>query len=124
MSYVPNIVTGNTYNIALIALERSHDRICFADARFISETEGLLAFDRNADLDMLNALFREIRQRLSDLESIDDFLESMLDSFSNSIHISNRKTAIVSADPAPEIDKLAALYISRPGALSQQPQVD
>jgi hypothetical protein len=61
------------------------------------------------------AFFREVEQRLRDLEDADAFLQMMLDSLSNTIQISDEKTVVVSGDPADEIDKLAALYISWPG---------
>jgi hypothetical protein len=113
LSYVPQVVAGDKYDVGLLVLERSDDRIRFISARFIPDTKGLLAFDPNADVNVLLAFFREIEQRVNDLEDADVFLQMMLDSFSNTIQISDAKTVIVSGDPASEIDKLAALYVYR-----------
>jgi len=114
VSYIPQVVTGNKYDVGVLAVEHRDDRRHFVGARFIPDTKGLLAFDPNADVDALLALFREVEQRLHDLEDADAFLQMMLDSFSNTIQISDEKI-VVSGDPADEIDKLAALYISWPG---------
>jgi hypothetical protein len=121
LSYVPQVVSDEKYNLALIALERRDDRTSFADARFIADTKELLVFDPDADVNMLTALFREIEQALRHPEDADVFLEMMLDSFSNVIQISDRKTVIISGEPASEVTNLAALYISAPGGISGRP---
>jgi len=113
LSYVPQIVAGGRYEVGLLALERRDERRCFVGARFIPDTKELLAFDPNADTDLLFAFFREIEQRLRDRENAGAFLQTMLDSFSNTIQISDERTVVVSGDPADEIDKLAALYLHR-----------
>jgi len=112
LSYVPQVVCEEKYNLALIALERRDERACSTDARFISDTKALLNFDPNADIEMVSALFDEIKERLRRPEDAEDFLQMMLDSFSNVIQISDRKRIFISGDPADEIDKLAADYIS------------
>ena len=113
LSYVPQIVAGHRYDVGLLAIERHDDRARFIGVRFIPDTKELLAFDPNADVNVLLAVFRELQQRVNDLEDADVFLQTMLQSFSNTIQVSDAKTVIVSGDPADEIDKLAALYIYR-----------
>lgn len=113
LSYVPQVFREEKYNLALIALERRDERTCSTNARFISDTKALLDFDPNADIDMVSALFDEIKERLRRPEDAEDFLQMMLDSFSNVIQISDGKRVFISGDPADEIDKLAADYISR-----------
>ncbi len=114
LSYVPQVVGDNRYNVGLLALERRDGRRRFLSARFIPNTAGLLAFDPDADVGMLLACFREIKQRLHEREDADAFLQVMLDSFSNTIQISDEKTVVISGDPQDEIDKLAAIYVSNP----------
>jgi len=121
LSYVPQVVSDEKYNLALIALERRDERTCSTDARFISDTKALLNFDPNADIDMVSALFDEIKEKLRRPEDAEDFLQTMLDSFSNVIQISDRKTVIISGEPASEVTNLAALYISAPGGISGRP---
>jgi hypothetical protein len=110
LSYVPQVVAGDKYNVGLLALERRDERRHFLGARFIPDTKGLLAFDPNADVDVLLALFREIEQRLREREDAGAFLHAMLDSFSNNIQISDEKIVVISGDPEDEIDRLAAIY--------------
>jgi hypothetical protein len=105
------MVAGSKYEVGLLALERRDEGRCFVGARFIPDTEGLLAFDPNANTHLLFAFFREIEERLRDRENAEAFLHTMLDSFSNTIQISEEKTVVLSGDPAEEIDKLAALYL-------------
>jgi hypothetical protein len=95
-------------------LERRDEQRHFLGARFIPETTGLLAFDPTADLDVLLPLFREITQELSEREDADASLQTMLDSFSNAIQISDERTVVISGDLEDEIDKLAAIYLSNP----------
>jgi hypothetical protein len=118
LSYSPSVVAEDRCNIALIALERDSHGICFADARFIPNTDGLLAFDRAADIGIINAFFREVGERLLDPQTADVFLQAMLDSFSNVIRITEAKTVVISDDPGQEIDKLAALYLSQSAGIS------
>ena len=112
LSYVPQVVAENKYNVGLLALERHDERRRFLGARFIADTTELLAIDPNADVEMLLAFFREIENRLHEREDADVFLQTMRDSFSNTIQISDEKTVVISGDPEVEIDKLAAIYIS------------
>jgi hypothetical protein len=114
LSYVPQVVAGNKYNVGLLALEWRDERRHFLGARFISDTKGLLAFDPRADVDVLLAFFREVKQRFHEQEDADALLQTMLDSFSNTIQISDEKTVLISGDPEDEIDKLAAIYVSNP----------
>lgn len=111
LSYVPPFVAKEKYDVGVLVLERKGDRTCFADARFIADTKELLALDPSADVNMLLAFFREVEQRLRDLEEADAFLQTMLDSFSNTIKISDSRTVVISGDPARVVDKLAALYV-------------
>jgi hypothetical protein len=113
LSYVPNAIAGEKYNVGLVALERRDNKTRFADSRFITDTRELLTFDPDADVDVLDAFFLEIKQGLHDLENADVLLRTMLDSFSNTIQISDEKTVVISGDPAAEIDRLAALYVAR-----------
>jgi hypothetical protein len=112
LSYVPRVVADEKYNVGLVALERSDDRTHYIGSRFIPDTERLLAFDPDADVNMLLSQFREIEQRLRDLEGRDAFLQMMLETFSNTIQISDGKTVIISGDPAGEIDRLVAVYMT------------
>jgi hypothetical protein len=111
LSYVSQVVAGNKYNVGLLVLEQRDERRCFLGTRFIPDTTGLLAFDPSADVDVLFAFFREIEQT-DEREDADAFLQTMLDSFSNTIQISDEKTIVISGDPEDEINKLATIYLA------------
>lgn len=106
LSYVPNILRGNGLEFAILAFERPRG---IAEVRFIETAEGLLAFDPNADMDMLKGLYREIETRFQHPDDANAFLHKILDSYSSTIEISEPQTVIVSEDgPSAELDKFEA----------------
>lgn len=110
VQYVPDIVNGRCINIGVVVLERRDGRVLSADARFNCEEERILAFDSDADVDLLQALCKDIEEKLQDPQERESFLRTLEESFSDSLQLSERK-AIATADPAAELDTLARLYL-------------
>jgi hypothetical protein len=109
LKYVPNLVRGEQRNIGLLALKRNGELPAFTAVRFIQNFGPLLEFDPDADIGMLRALFEEIGREFS--RDPDTYLQTMLDSFSNIIQITDRKTSPFSGDFAMGVDRLAILYL-------------
>jgi hypothetical protein len=108
--YVPNVVSGDRINIGIVVIERDEEQILFADARFVCNEDRILAFDADADVEMIQGICRDIRRGLHDVEGRELFLQSMAETFSNSIQLSDLRTQ-TTADPAAEVDILARLYL-------------
>jgi hypothetical protein len=110
VQYVPLATDWDSINLGVLIVQETEGRIVFADARFNCDRARILAFDPDADVEMLEAICRDIRQKLRDANERESFLRMMEDSFSNSIQLSDRKT-ISTTDPAAEVDTLARFYL-------------
>ena len=104
-------MTGKFITIGVLVVERREGRVLFADARFVCDAERILAFDADADLEILQAICRDIQQGLHSSEGREVFLRTMQESFSNSIQLSDITTQ-TTADPAAEVEALARLYLA------------
>jgi hypothetical protein len=108
LSYVPNVVLGESFNIAVLAIERPSSKSSFIAARF-ADLKSLPKRD-DIDLDSLIAFSDDIKAVLSTSESVDSFLQMMLADFSNTIQITQKKALLLS-NPAAEFDQVACLYL-------------
>jgi hypothetical protein len=82
--------------------------------RFTRDWRRLRCLDPDVDVEMLEALEREIRERLAeDGAGRQWLLGKMQDSFSNSIRLSAAK-AVLAESPQAELESLAALYLEGP----------
>jgi Protein of unknown function (DUF3037) len=104
--YSPNIVTGKFINIAVVLLDPSGD---FCGVRFISDWQRVRDFDPDADIEMLEALGRDIEGKFGRGEG-EEILKTMEDSFSNAVQLSPGMVCLVE-DPANEIEKLASSHL-------------
>jgi hypothetical protein len=109
LSYVPDVVTGEGLDFAVLAVERQHGDIASALVRF-SPPEKLLNFDSDVDLDMIRAFSAEIENAVKAPAQIDELLRMMLDQFSNTIQISEKETLSFSGDRS-EFETIAAQYL-------------
>lgn len=111
LSYSPSAVRAEQIHIGVVLFERVGDRIASARARFTQDWDGVLKFDPNADTNLLRCLFRDIEQRLESPEDREAFLQTMQDTFSNVIQVSDSRTITSSGDPANEIARLESQYL-------------
>ena len=107
--YTPNIVTGEFINIAVILFDPSGG---FCGVRFVSDWRPVRAFDPAADIEMLEALGREIEGQFRSGKG-EEMLKSMDDSFSNAIQLSPGTVYLVNDLPGEEIEKLAAHHLGK-----------
>jgi len=111
LRYVPNLVTDEAVNIGLVLIGSGEDR-AFAEVRFRRDWRAVQCIDPQADIEMLQALEREIRTRLGDETERDVFLKRMQDSFSNAVQLSPMQTCLGEA-PERELENLAKIYLDR-----------
>ncbi len=108
LRYTPNIVTGEFVNIAVILFDPSGG---FCGVRFVSDWQHVQIFDPDADIEMLEALRRDIEGQFRSGKG-EEILKTMEDSFSNAIQLSPGTTHQVN-DPGKEIEKLASRYLGK-----------
>jgi len=105
ISYVPSTLREEGVNIAVVMFG-----VGFADLRLVSDWQRVLALDPGADIQLLEALATQIRDKLVDAEQRQGMLSTLEDSFSNAIRCSPPKGCFIE-DPETEIENLAAKYL-------------
>ncbi|HWR34732.1 MAG TPA: DUF3037 domain-containing protein [Clostridia bacterium] len=113
LRYVPDAVKNEFVNVGVVLVEASGDGPAFADVRFTKDWKRVRCLDPDVDLEMLEALEAEIRERLAEGAAGREWLvKRMEDSFSNAIQLSPTK-AVLAHSPQEEIARLAQIYLER-----------
>ena len=110
LSYRPNVLTNETFDVGLLAMERNGENISFSGSRFTPDIAALKTFDQNADIEHLRATLRDIEVAFRDPRTAAPFLKEMLDSFVTPLTLSSREPVAFFGDPVNEIDRLAGRY--------------
>jgi len=105
LQYSPNALTEEAINIGVVVLSKEA-----VDVRFREDWDVLSKFDPDADMEMLDAIRRDIEMKLHSTER-DEMLETIETSFSNTIRCSSRGQVLCEDDPVTEIDRLARIYL-------------
>jgi hypothetical protein len=108
LRYVPDAVKDEFVNLGVVLLERNGSG--FAGVRFTRDWSRVRCLDPAADLEVLAALEGEIRTRLAEAGSREDFLRRIQESFSGSIQLSPTR-ACLAEEPQAELESLAAMYL-------------
>jgi len=112
LRYVPDAVKDEFVNLGVVLIESANES-GFADARFIRDWRRVRGLDPEADIEMLEALERDVQTHLRETHSREALLKRLSDSFSNLIQVSPLKGCL-SAEPAKELETLASLYVEAP----------
>lgn len=110
LRYVPDAVKGEFINFGLAMIEAPGLEGGFADVRFARDWRRLLCFDPQADLDLLQAMERDIRQRVVEVRNCEEVMRTLNDSFSNAIQLSGAQGCLTD-DPTKEIEEMARYYL-------------
>lgn len=113
LRYVPDAVKDEFVNVGVVMLESGANGAGFADVQFTRDWRRLRCLDPQADVEMLEALERDIRVQLRETREREVLLRKLDDSFSNLIQVSATK-ACLSEQPAKEMELLASLYFDGP----------
>lgn len=109
LRYVPDAVKNEFVNVGLVLLPQAGG----AELRFTRDWSRIKCLDPQADLEPLEALEGDLREKLRALNGDRDFiLRKIQDSFSNALQPSEVK-ACLAVSPAAEADELARLYLER-----------
>jgi Protein of unknown function (DUF3037) len=104
--YAPNVVAGKGINIGVVLFDPEGG---FCGVRFVKDWRQVRGIDPDADIEMLEALGRDIESQFRRGKG-EEILKTMEDSFSNAIQLSPATIHLVH-DPAKEIEKLASQYL-------------
>ena len=113
LRYVPNAVREEFVNIGLVMMETGGDGGGFAGAHFTREWRRARCLDPNVDVEMLEALGRDVKRRLQDVQQRAALLHEMMESYSNAVQLSAMGHCLA-AEPEKELKKLAAKLVDAP----------
>lgn len=108
--YAPDAVKNEFVNIGLVLLPPAGG----AQIRFTHDWARVRCLDPEADLEVLQALEDDLRQKLQEMNGDHDFiLRRIQDSFSNALQTSEFQACLADS-VTDEADELARLYLERP----------
>jgi len=109
--YVPDPIKEEFVNIGLVLVCGAIQSDALVEVRFSCNWKRVLRLDPHADIEMLAALAKEIRERLAEPGADRErMLSLMRDSFSNTVQVSPPK-ACLAESPRGEADRLAQMYL-------------
>ena len=111
LRYVPDAVKGEFVNFGLVALENGPDGAALLDVRFAKDWGRVQCLDPQADLEVLEALQREIRQEIGQMRDRAALLKRMEDSFSGVVQISPVMPAFTEKIALVEVDDVARMFL-------------
>jgi len=110
LRYAPDAVKDEFVNVGVVLVESGGH---WADVRFTRDWKRVRCLDPDADVEMLEGLEREIRERLVEGgDSREWLLKRMEDTFSNTIRLTAAK-AVLADSPQEELGRLAEMYLER-----------
>lgn len=110
LRYAPDAVKNEFVNVGLVLLPPAGS----AQVRFTRDWSRVLCLDPEADVEVLQALEADLRDKLREMNGDHDFiLRRIQDSFSNAVQPTEFQ-ACLAESPATEADELARLYLDRP----------
>lgn len=111
LRYVPDAVKGEFVNIGLAMIETSQTRAGgFADVRFTRDWSRVLRADPQADIEVLEALEKDIRKRVVEERDCQAIIRVLNDYFSNAIQLTVPQGCLTD-DPVKEIDIMSRMYL-------------
>jgi DUF3037 family protein len=109
LRYAPDAIKNEFVNIGLVLLPPGGA----AEVRFTHDWSRVRCLDPQADIEMLEALESELRQKLREMNGDREFfLRRLQDSFSNALQPSELQGCLAES-PSAEADELARLYLER-----------
>jgi len=110
LRYAPDAVKNEFVNVGLVLMPPAGS----AEVRFTRDWSRVLCLDPEADLEALQALETDLRDKLREMNGDHDFiLRRIQDSFSNAVQPTEFQACLADS-PAAEADELARLYLDRP----------
>ena len=111
LRYMPDAVKGERVNVGLVLLEA--EGAGFSEVRFTRDWRRVQCIDPDADVEVLQALGRDLRSRIKDVTDRPTLLKMLNESFSGAIEVAPT-SGCFTEDPVKEMETLAAMYFERP----------
>jgi DUF3037 family protein len=111
LRYVPDAVKGEFVNFGLMAIENGPDGAQLIDVRFTRDWGRVLCLDPQADVDVLSALQKEIRQEIGRKRDELTLLRKMEDSFSGVVQLSPVVPVLTERTAVSEIEDAARMFL-------------
>jgi len=110
LRYVPHALRQEFVNIGVLMVEGGANGSVFADVRFSKDWRRVRGLDPQADVEVIEALLKEIRAEVGEVRDRAMLLRKMEDSFSNLIQLSE-PMQVVNTTAAAEIETLASMFV-------------
>jgi len=114
LRYVPDAVKGEFVNFGLVALGEGPNGAELIDVRFTRDWSRVLCLDPQADLEVLSALQKEIRQEIGRKKEDLTLLKKMEDSFSGVVQVSPVLPVLTELTAVAEIEEVARIFLETP----------
>ncbi|HEV3308667.1 MAG TPA: DUF3037 domain-containing protein [Candidatus Sulfotelmatobacter sp.] len=114
LRYMPDVVKGEFVNFGVMALANGPNGFELIDVRFTKDWGRVLCLDPQADLEILSALEKEIRQEVGRTKDQVTLLKKMEDSFSNLVQISPVMPSLTGRTALAEIEDVARMFLETP----------
>jgi len=111
LRYVPDAVKGEFVNFGLLALENGSEGTSLVDVRFSKDWGRVQCLDPQVDLNVLEALQKEIRLEIGMMRDRAALLRRMEDSFSGAVQISAVMPALTERIALAEVDDVARMFL-------------
>lgn len=112
--YVPDVSSSGYVDVGVVLFEKIESQISFAKARFIEDMTPILDIDPGADIEWLQATFRELEQKVNTPSEREGMLRAVQETFSNVLQIVGPQSVLVSENPKGEFDNLVLLHLTPP----------
>jgi hypothetical protein len=120
LRYSGDVTKGESINLGVVAIAPENGEPGgFADVRFIRNWRRLHCFDPLADVEVVQAIEREVRQDLQEPEKRAQLLKRLNDFYSNVIRF-DRLQGCLTQSPALELEKLSAMYLETPAGIEKR----
>jgi hypothetical protein len=115
LRYVPDAVRGESLNIGLVMTEIGGDGGGFAAVHFTKDWRRPKCLYPDIDIDLLEAIGRDIEARIANVQERAVLLHQMADLYSNAIQFSSVKRCFAE-DPVREMEYLVASLVETPNS--------
>jgi hypothetical protein len=111
LRYVPDAVKGEFVNFGLLALEHGPEGASLVDVRFAKDWGRVQCLDPQVDLNVMEALQKEIRAEIGQTRDRALLLRRMEDSFSGVVQISVVMPALTEKIALTEVDDVERMFL-------------
>jgi hypothetical protein len=115
LRYVPDAAREEFVNIGLVMTESGGDGGGFAGVHFTQDWRRARCLNPDVDVEVLDALGREIQRRVANVQDRALMVHEMMDRYSNAIQISPVRQ-VLAEDPVRQLKDLASSLIEMPWA--------